>query len=358
MSETTEQPVLAAGPVPVWRPPADRPAGQDNAVAVTMTALAKAPARMVRSILLLAGSALVLVLASRGINLFSGLVLAMAALTLVSYATFQARVGQWLPAMRRLLGGVPERVRVRVVAHQGNQTVLAVQDGAVHLRVGLVTSGLRQVIQRANEVWLIGPDANGDAVVFADAFPVPLPARVVPAPTGATVDPLDAGTSMHPAEDKLAVWGALRVRARVRNSLLSALVVVLVVFAAYGLVGDLLPPGAAVGAVVGVVVVSLMMLAGSRQVLRLPTLLRAADQWTSFPVVVQSWLPRQAGGPCRLVAYLPDGTQVPVLLPRATVDVVANISATGTLWVAGTPQRGRFCAVGVPGYPIIAVARV
>jgi hypothetical protein len=56
-----------------------------------------------------------------------------------------------------------------------------------------------------------------------------------------------------------------------------------------------------------------------------------------------------------LTLVLADGQRLSIKL--ASPELVANIKATGTLWMVGMPERRMGAAVGVPGYPIVTAAR-
>ena len=62
------------------------------------------------------------------------------------------------------------------------------------------------------------------------------------------------------------------------------------------------------------------------------------------------------------IQRLPDDRRErPVLgvkLPLVSCDVVEYTRATGTMWFAGVPKPGSDSAIGVPGYPLVDLARL
>lgn len=273
------------------------------------------------------------------------------------------QVGRWLPAARRLLaGGQGRRVAARVVGHRRGVATLAAGDQC--LRVRRLDWGLRQVVARNGEITLLGPDADGDAVVFVDGHPAPLPARVVPAPETAEAEPI-ARVSWRGAEDEVPNWQATR-QARIRWVVVGVLVLVTAAF-----VYDAQQPTAVTGrpgvggtatynwfyaALVAFITLSTLFAALAQQ--RLPKLL-AAGAWQGHPATVLTWKgeARRSTAVLTLRLSLPGGESLPVTVKLAAAELVANIKATGTVWLIGTPTAGRSTAVGVPGHPIVTTAR-
>jgi hypothetical protein len=259
-------------------------------------------------------------------------------------------LGRWLPAAKSLLNGAPgHRYPARIVARAGDRAVLAV--GPMYLRLPSVNWGLRQVIARAGEVTVIGPDAEGYAVVFVDGMPMPLAAKVVEAPEPTEAEPI-ARVSVNGAEDEVPNWAAGR--------LLRAHLIILGVLAV-ALAGMTLEAQAYGGALmlgiielIMVAVVGLLFLTVPSDQIRLRTLL-AAGRWQAYPVTIQqsnSEARRPIGG---LTLVLSDGQRLSIKL--AAPELVANISATGMLWMVGRPDSRKGAAVGIPGYPILTAAR-
>lgn len=258
--------------------------------------------------------------------------------------------GRWLPAVKRLLNGTPgHRFAARIVARRGDRAVLAV--GPMYLRLPSVNWGLRQIIARAGEVTVVGPDAEGYAAVFVDGMPAPLAAKVVDAPEPTEAEPI-ARVSVNGAEDEVPNWIAGRLL-RAHLILLGVLAVVLV-----GITLEATSYGVAlilgIFELVMLVVLGLLFLIMPSDQIRLRTLL-AAGQWQAYPVTIQqsnSDARRPIGG---LTLVLSDGQRLSIKL--AAPELVANISATGTLWMVGRPGNRKGAAVGIPGYPILTAAR-
>lgn len=303
--------------------------------------------------------ALVLIALEGRIEALSAWFVIRAAAYLILYVRHQNLVGRWLPTARDLLTGAPSRrVPARIVQHTSNSAVLAVEQ--MYLRLPTANWGLRQVIARAGEVTLLGPDAKGYAVVLVDGLPAPQPAQVLAvAPAEQPAEP-PAHVSVNGADDAVPRWYARR-HVRVQFYPLIWLI------PALALVYDVTRPLPHLGyrpfagaAWLYLVVLVAVILLGSLPALdqfRLPKLL-AAGQWRAYPVTVGEWKgdPRPFGD-LTLRLSLPDEMSLPVRVKHAPVELVANVSATGTLWVIGTPAAGKLTAVGVPGYPIAAPAR-
>jgi hypothetical protein len=346
----------SAQAVAVWRPPTDRPAAQDTAVALMLkfhTGRRRALISMM-SVFLVLGVLMILV--EGRVEVLSGLLLLLAGWMLTTAVVVRVKLGRRLmPAVTALLENtVLGRVPARVVTWKGSTTLLAVGSGAQHLKVHMVSWGLRQIMARSGEVWLAGPDATGAAVVFADGMPLPLPAQTAPGSGEPRTEPA-AQVSMVAAQDAMPAWYARRL---VRYLWFPVGLVVAVIAA---LLIELGRPGQYSLVVwVGVCCLAALLLktlVRSADTFRLSALLRVGS-WAGYPVRIRIWRgnPRLAGE-LSLVMTLPDGRELPVTIRSASNDLVANISATGVLWVAGTPEAGKLAAVGVPGHPVAAPAR-
>ena len=258
--------------------------------------------------------------------------------------------GRWLPAAKGLLNGTPgRRFAARIVARRGDRAVVAV--GPMHLRLPSVNWGVRQVIARVGEVTVVGPDPEGYAVVFVDGMSMPLAAKVVEVPEPTEAEPI-ARVSVNGAEDEVPNWVAgrlLRVHLIILGVLAVALAGMTLEAQSYG--------GALILGIVELVMLAvlwmLFLIMPSDQI-RLRTLL-AAGRWQAYPVTIQ-----QANNDTRrpiagLTLVLGDGRRLSIKL--AAPELVANISATGTLWMVGMPGKRKGAAVGIPGYPILTAAR-
>jgi hypothetical protein len=335
--------------VAVWRPRESWQA-EDKAVAQYLT-LYRARAR--NAITGFVVSVVLAVLASAfepHFYVVGGLFVLNAVRLAVAGIRHQTRFGRWLPAATSLLNGNPShRVAARIVAHKGDRVVLAV--GPMHLQVQPTTWGVRQVIARVGEITVVGPDPDGHAVVFVDGMPMPLPAEVVEAPEPTEAEPI-APVSVNGAEDRLPNWLAGRT-ARLNQV---PVVLMLVVLAGIVLEAQTAEIAMIYTVVFGVLLLIMAILVAfmPSDQLRLRKLL-AAGQWQAYPVTVNAPTgdARRLVGPLTLV--LSDGRQLSIKL--ALPDLVANVSATGTLWMVGMPGNRKGAAVGVPGYPIVTAAR-
>jgi hypothetical protein len=339
--------------VAVWRP-AEQWQTEDPAVELRMQVYRRRGRTMVIGLVV---SLVLAAMASgflRHVTALSLLILLNAVRLVVAGIRHQIRFGGWLKAARELLVGSPgHRVATKLVARKGSSTVLEV--GPMHLRVRPVNWGVRQIIARTGEITMIGPDAKGNAVVFVDGQPTPLPAKVVEAPEQTAAEPI-ARVSVNGAEDEVPQWYAAR-HARIQWIPVGA---VFTVFAV--LIYDLQLASHLSGAFTWVYVVLAVALLlggvfGARDQIRLSKLL-AAGQWQAYPVTVEAW----KGSAQRPFADLTVKLGVPggeyqLVVKHASVELVANISATGTLWMVGLPKEHKAAAVGVPGHPIVAPAR-
>jgi hypothetical protein len=272
-------------------------------------------------------------------------------------------VGRWLPAAGQLLASSPrQRVEARVVGHRRSGAILAV--GPMYLRVRLLHWGLRQVVARSGEITLVGPDDKGNAVVFVDGHPVPLPAEVVTTPEMSEAEP-PARVSWRGAEDDVPQWHAAQL-ARLRWIAFAGAVLPIPAFAydaQQPMVVIVRPEISGTAGfnwiyVFGWAVFALLALHLAVGQQRLTKLL-GAGQWQGYPATVLRWRgeSRRPYADLMLRLHLPDGASVPVLVKHAPVQLTANVNVTGTLWVIGTPKAGKLTAVGVPGHPIVATAR-
>jgi hypothetical protein len=272
-------------------------------------------------------------------------------------------VGRWLPAAGQLLADSPrQRIEAVVVGHRRSGTTLAV--GSMYLRVRLFHWGLRQVVARSGEITLVGPDDKGNAVVFVDGQPTPLPAEVVMAPELSEPEP-PARVSWRGAEDDVPQWYAAWL-VRLRWIAVAGAVLPIPAFAydaQQPMVVIVRPEISGTASFIWFYAISFAVLAlcalylavGQRRL----TKLLGAGQWQGYPATVLRWRgePRRPHADLMLRLHLPDGASMPVLVKHASVQLMANVNVTGTLWMIGTPKAGKLTAVGVPGHPIVATAR-
>jgi hypothetical protein len=329
--------------VAVWRP-ADQWQTEDEAVALRL----KHYRRNNRLFLWTIGVPVLFVLIEwimGGLQVVAAMCLVALVVMVIIAAWHQLVVGRWLPTAETLLATSPRRrLAACVMAHRPSYTVLGAGD--MYLRVRFVNRGLRQVIARSGEITVIGPDANGNAVVFVDGWPIPLPARVA-APTAQaapepTVDPAKWFVARQAGVSWLCAAGA---------SLLAA-----------GFIYDAQQPTMAVALdwlyallFAGVAIAALASALGQHRLSRLLTV----GQWLRYPAALAS-LKGESRRPyvdLTLHVSLQDGRSQKVVVRKASPALMANVYVTGTLWVVGPAVPGRLSAVGVPGHPIVAAAR-
>jgi hypothetical protein len=334
--------------VPVWTPPADRPADYDRAVELRLRAYGRMRKNLVIAVVsrALLGAGLLLLSVDQFERRYALAIvfLVLALVSLGSLVLFQLRWGRWAETAKALLSSaITRRVPAEVVSWKGKNVVLALDGGQWYVRAGAVHRDARQVVARTGAVWLAGPDANGAVVLFIDALPVPVygqsltdvPERM--APEAPVVD--------------LPLSFARRLAA-IQWIPVGVFLAVLAAFS-YDIVDNTFRE------VYGAFLVVLLILSLARilPILKLPSLVKAGP-WQSYQATMHIWRgdPRLTGDLGVTITY-PDGGIQPVTVRHASAELVANIADTGLLWVAGTPAPGRTLAVGLPGYPIAAPAK-
>jgi hypothetical protein len=329
----------------MWRPPAE--IGADPAIQLHVNVWRRR--KVVLPVVVNLVLAVLMFLLHQGFSMLGVMLLALAALALVGFFQFRARVGWWLPAAASLLDGATAvRVRSEVVGGKGATTLLSIDGGRLILHVTNTESAVRQYAARQQETSLVGPNADGIGAVLFDGLAVPLPAKVVPAPANPQPVPV--------TDEDLPRWAAARAARMVWIS-----VATVTLLGASVLFDLLLVLDGWTAATLGFGVV---LLAGF-----IASFFRRGDQhrmgkllgngpWQPYPVQLLSWTGNPAMiGRLRLVLTRPDGSQLPVSSRLAPAWLIANISATGMLWVAGNPHRDRSAAVGLPGFPMVAAVR-
>ncbi|HEX3786886.1 MAG TPA: hypothetical protein VHW44_03425 [Pseudonocardiaceae bacterium] len=242
--------------------------------------------------------------------------------------------------------------------------VAAVQLGPdrVHLSLRRAQPVTRQVVLRSGRLWLCGPDERGRVMARVDGLSFGVPARILDQPPADATPPvLTEPTGPRPLDEPMLA-GLLRRQLRLGLVRYLGPAIVLALGVASVVVS---PVYAAVGPIFLVLAVVYAVLAGLavtrfQGILRQSSrLLADAPGWTPVLARLDSW--QAAGrviGPARGQVWLPDGSTATVSVPRAGIDLVANIQASGTLWVAGPPTRGSTMAVGLPGYPLLGLATI
>ncbi|WP_143073427.1 hypothetical protein [Actinokineospora terrae] len=246
-------------------------------------------------------------------------------------------------------------VGVTVLGGVAHLTTLAVLvDGAtVVLRVPSLYGAHRTQLRRQQQAWLVGPDADGVAALRIDGSHEAHPATTVPAPTGRRAIP-----KAEQVEPTLA-W-ALHLRRLARRPLTT--LVLAAVFATPVFTGD---TDLGLPAILIVSCLFSLTLTWSNftawclwPAWRLPRLVRRGG-WVTAQVAAEP-LPAGArssrGATARLT--LPGGTTAVAAMPYVLFDVVGTFTELGWLSVAGEVKRGRWVALGYPGYPVLTIAKI
>lgn len=348
---------------PAAEPPTDGPALADPATARALRGLRR-PLLVLPPAALLCGVPAI-VLAVRGTGGLAVALLTIGALAFVLGTMVAVAVtGFWLRPATRLLRAQPwrpARVRVYGVTKGLPRTPLHVRepDGST---VSLLAPALpwvaQQVMARTGRVWLVGPDARGWAAIRSAGLALPLgQARVadVGVTAGFEVSPVQAAPAAvaTAGDDAVLARAIAGPRRRSRTDLVAP--GLLLAFALFVMV-DLLRRGVQgrVDLLLGLAGVTLLILGllgwrvhrlwHWRRVSRL----LARGPWTPVPAALDDGTTRAA---------LPDGRVAE--LRRPSPALLANIAATGRMWTAG-PVDGAagHVAVGLPGYPFLATARI
>jgi hypothetical protein len=331
----------------MWRPLLDRPLGSDPAIQLVVNFWRRR--RQVPQIILCLGAAVLMFAIHRGFSMLGVMLVLAAAVLVAGVVQAQRRVKWWLPAAQSLLDGPPPvRVRSEAVGGEKTWTQLSVDGGRLYLHLTNTEDRLRQLLARQREVSLVGPNADGVAAVIVDGLAVPLPARVVPAP--ASPRPIAVTDEDLPrvgaAKAARMVWISLAF-----VGLLGASVIFDVLLNDAGWVVATI---AFVGALALFAVAALFRRGNQHRMVKL----LGNGPWQAYPVQLLSWSGNPAPiGQLRLMLTLPDGTVLPVWARYGEPWLIANISATGYLWVAGTPTFGGSAVIGLPGLPFVTAAQ-
>jgi hypothetical protein len=250
---------------------------------------------------------------------------------------------------RRLLDGPWQRCAAAVAVGE---------DGALYDRLivhrsaeTLVLKGFLipfpAVVAHRQEVFLCGPDDDGRALLRVAGMLRIVPAKLDPRPAQARERelllpgrPLD-----DPGAARASRWFRWGTRLWLVPAVLGVCGAVLVTLA--------LRPLAVPGLVVG----GLLLIAAAYSVPIVVMFVRwfaealaglcAAREWSPVPITMFPWEPgREVAG----LAQLPRGTAL-VRFPYPQPDVVANVSDSGMMWMAGDGIGA--VAVGVPGVPVM-----
>ncbi|WP_157367748.1 hypothetical protein [Alloactinosynnema sp. L-07] len=242
---------------------------------------------------------------------------------------FLARNG-WRPASARLIG-----------------STLEVDDPQVrHLRLTFVPRAHRLVIARTGRVWLVGPDAGGRVAVRVEGSHAVHPVRRADGTGASRTERLgDGATVTRLTARRLASTPVLTVSAMGLGYAAVSVNFTAPLF----------------GTLVSCAVMTLFWSVAviyQWQWCRLPALINAGE-WVRAEIQLAPWTAQRnqiasAHGHIRLA----DGTILAISMRAAKVDLLGTILESGVLWVAGEPQPGRTVAVGFPGYPQLAVAKI
>ena len=349
--------------VPAAEPPTDGPALADPATAralrglrVPLVALPVAALAFGVPALLLGGLAKALFTIAALAFVLGTLAVVATTAFWIGPATKLLRAQPWRPGKVRVyrqLKGLP-RTPLRVREPDGTTTDLIAPA---------LSWTAQQVLARTGRIWLVGPDARGWTAIRSAGLALPLgQAKVVDSAADFRFEVSPVQTEPESArtagDDAVLARAIAAPRRRSKTDLLAP--ALLLVFAVFVLV-DLLRRGTAerVELLAGLLVATALILGllawrvyRMRHWTRVARLL-AAGRWTPVPVDIELTDERTVTAR----ATLPDGRTAPVRFHRASRALLANIAATGRMWTAGAPGDGPV-AVGLPGYPFLAVARI
>lgn len=252
---------------------------------------------------------------------------------------------RWLRPGGRLLRAQAWRPIPANVARVGRRwwnSDLRLDDGAV-LRVARLSAAHHALIARTGRVWVVGPDESGWASMRVDGSRLAFPARRIRRAAGS--EPAVAG-------DVTALMAAyLRARSLVPLWALGCMAAITAGWIALG--GS--------WGVLGGLTVGIVATFGSRDKLldrHLPAFVAGAE-WTQSKVTLKPWGVGQGGHTDAAGrVWFGDGTSSPLSMPNASLDLLAAAHDAETLWFSQTPEPGKTLAVGFPGYPLLAVAKV
>ncbi len=276
----------------------------------------------------------------------------------------------WTRATGRLLPEGTWRPATAELEQAGRNTLMMTvteQDGdTFRLRTLGMPGLIREVLARTRNVWVVGPDKNGWAVLVTPGLHSPLGGKLEKGkarPANPVLPEAPITGPDAPAAEDFVVAGQAKLKAGAtgRGQAAAGAVVGLglVALAVAWLLGGPLV-GAALLALCVIGAVPLVLAARPLAVWKpLPELL-AAGTWTRLPAKIdEPWQPNARGsGNGSAKVRLPSGQTVAVALPMVSCDVVEYTRATGTMWFAGMPRPGSDSAIGVPGYPLVDLARL
>ncbi|GAA3011630.1 hypothetical protein [Actinokineospora diospyrosa] len=243
-------------------------------------------------------------------------------------------------------------VDIQVLRGTTGITDLRVEGATTALRVFSLTAAHRAVLRRTGRAWLVGPDAEGVAAIRVEGSHEAWPARVLS--TVPAQRPVPAPDKVEPTARAAAV----------RSKRITMALVFLPVFLLYALYTAtmfggfellLFLIGLTPALLVGLLLVAIRHRLADR---RLPALVRAGG-WVQVEATVHSRAQRaDATAEAHITLRRADGSAVAVVSRNAPVDLLGAITDTGVVWVAGTVETGQTIALGFPGYPLVAAAKV
>ena len=315
----------------VWQPPTDGPVGRDPEIRRVLSEQQSRRDRLARSCCTQGFVAVVCVLA--GLPVSAVLAVMVAALSVWTTFNYWRRQGRRLNAATELLAAEPAR---RVELELLDRRVVRVGD------MWLSVAGWWPGARTGTDWWLVGPDANGVAVVLVSGVAAPMPAWVLAgppkrfgpaAPARATGPVQFAQVAAHRAAQLFAMRWAYTV---------------VLTF----VIGAELAPQPQVLAWLYAIAGLIIVLLAARQWRRIATLLTMPSLLA--PPLVD--YPARIRADRSFVVTLPDESELAGKLVLAT-NVAGNVRASGRLWVAGTPAAGAVLGVGVPDVAAVGLAR-
>jgi hypothetical protein len=258
---------------------------------------------------------------------------------------------RWLPRARALMRAQAWRPVAARVVRAGRSwwtSLIEYDDGGTTtvLRVTKLTAAHHALIARTGRVWIVGPDKSGWVSVRVDGSRVAFAAR--------RVRSRSRHVPMVAAADVTALAaGRLRSRAFDPFRVLAGVIGLWAVPVALG--------GIWTGFFGAVLVTAFTTAASAKYTLidrHLPALVAQAD-WVLCDVMLRSWEARRDGAAMGTgKVWLDDDVTLEVTMPNASVDLLAVASETDLLWFSQLPEAGKIVAVGYPGYPVVAVAKI
>ncbi|MEU6643928.1 hypothetical protein ABZ863_15425 [Saccharomonospora sp. NPDC046836] len=344
----------------IFEPRGDRPAREEPFLSAVLANLRRqSQATFVLSLLFL-GIGIALLVIDAVPVLGVALVVVFGLLALYSVFAWWSGFGE----MRALLETPIREVRPQPdgLQHTGDSVSVRIGDGQASWVRGWLPAGYRALLARERRVWVLGPSARGRVVLVLPGSVLCAAAKTTRAPRrGSRPLPEVWQRSSAPKDDPVltAHLGAARRLHGGLLTLFSLTVAAAAFLPALALFENWTPmdigelPLIAVAAAVFVVLVQRIVRSMLR--LRRVNLAARAVTWTPLPARLDAEPKIIAGYFARATARVswPDGTERTVQLGRVSVDLIANVQASGLLWVIGTPEPNGATLVGVPGLPVL-----